>query len=93
MFVNRKFFLSFFDFYRFFKSVNHKSIGSFYLILGYWSALGGSILSIIIRGELSCSGGVLLSGNGQLYNSVLTLHGILIVFFVVMPILISGFGN
>lgn len=93
MFVNRKFFVSFFDFYSFFKRVNHKSVGSFYLVLGYWSALGGSILSIIIRGELSCSGGILLSGNGQLYNSVLTLHGILMVFFVVIPILISGFGN
>lgn len=43
--------------------------------------------------ELSCPGGFLLSGSGQVYNSVLTIHGILILFFMVIPILIGGFGN
>nr|YP_007890907.1 cytochrome c oxidase subunit I [Spirocerca lupi]AGI51577.1 cytochrome c oxidase subunit 1 [Spirocerca lupi] len=74
-------------------TVNHKVIGSFYIMLGYWSGLGGSVLSFVIRLELSSPGGYLFSGFGQVYNSVLTLHGILMIFFMVMPILIGGFGN
>ncbi|VDN08300.1 unnamed protein product, partial [Onchocerca ochengi] len=31
--------------------------------------------------------------SGQVYNSVLTMHGVLMIFFLVMPILIGGFGN
>lgn len=73
--------------------VNHKSIGTYYIILGYWAGLGGSVLSIFIRLELSRSGGILLFGSGQVYNAVLTIHGVLIIFFMVMPILIGGFGN
>nr|WAP90821.1 cytochrome c oxidase subunit 1 [Neofoleyellides sp. XM-2022] len=76
-----------------FNTVNHKSIGTYYIILGYWAGLGGSVLSMMMRMELSVPGGFLLNGMGQVYNSVLTLHGILMVFFVVMPILIGGFGN
>nr|WVH37133.1 cytochrome c oxidase subunit I [Physaloptera clausa] len=74
-------------------SVNHKSIGTFYMMLGYWAGLGGSILSLFIRLELSRSGGTLLSGSGQVYNSILTMHGVLMIFFMVMPVLIGGFGN
>nr|YP_011001028.1 cytochrome c oxidase subunit 1 [Mastophorus muris]WPN85864.1 cytochrome c oxidase subunit 1 [Mastophorus muris] len=76
-----------------FNSVNHKSIGTNYIILGYWAGLGGAVFSLIIRLELSCPGGFVLSGSGQVYNSVLTMHGILMLFFMVMPILIGGFGN
>lgn len=74
-------------------TVNHKVIGTYYVILGYWAGLGGSLLSMIIRLELSSPGGYLFFSNGQIYNSVLTMHGILMIFFMVMPILIGGFGN
>nr|YP_009306205.1 cytochrome c oxidase subunit I [Dirofilaria sp. 'hongkongensis']AOP18680.1 cytochrome c oxidase subunit I [Dirofilaria sp. 'hongkongensis'] len=74
-------------------TVNHKTIGTFYIVLGYWAGLGGSVLSMLIRFELSSPGGYLFFGNGQVYNSVLTMHGVLMIFFVVMPILIGGFGN
>nr|YP_010481281.1 cytochrome c oxidase subunit I [Dipetalonema gracile]UVN17308.1 cytochrome c oxidase subunit I [Dipetalonema gracile] len=76
-----------------FNTVNHKIIGIYYIVLGYWAGLGGSVLSMIIRFELSSPGGYLFFGNGQVYNSVLTMHGILMIFFMVMPILIGGFGN
>nr|YP_011004207.1 cytochrome c oxidase subunit I [Metathelazia capsulata]WPS93542.1 cytochrome c oxidase subunit I [Metathelazia capsulata] len=79
--------------YSFYKSINHKSIGTYYLILGYWSGMVGSVLSMLMRLELSYPGGFFLCGLGQVYNSILTLHGILMVFFMVMPILIGGFGN
>nr|BAV81415.1 cytochrome c oxidase subunit I [Litomosoides sigmodontis] len=74
-------------------TVNHKVIGMCYIILGYWAGLGGSLLSMVIRFELSSPGGYLFFTNGQVYNSVLTMHGVLMIFFVVMPILIGGFGN
>nr|YP_009127930.1 cytochrome c oxidase subunit I [Gongylonema pulchrum]AIY56384.1 cytochrome c oxidase subunit 1 [Gongylonema pulchrum] len=76
-----------------FNTVNHKSIGTNYIILGYWAGLGGSIFSVFMRIELSGPGGIFLSGPGQIYNSILTMHGILMIFFMVMPILIGGFGN
>nr|YP_004927908.1 cytochrome c oxidase subunit I [Heliconema longissimum]ACV96726.1 cytochrome c oxidase subunit I [Heliconema longissimum] len=75
------------------ESSNHKVIGTNYLVLGYLAGLGGSILSMIIRTELCRPGGFIMMGSGQIYNSVLTLHGVLMIFFMVMPILIGGFGN
>nr|CDP91235.1 Bm126 [Brugia malayi] len=76
---------------RIINTVNHKTIGTYYIVLGYWAGLGGSLLSIIIRFELSRPGGYLFFGSGQVYNSVLTMHGVLMIFFIVMPILIGGF--
>lgn len=73
------------------ESSNHKDIGSLYLIFGLWSGIVGSSLSMIIRLELAKPGDLL--GDGQLYNSILTSHAILIIFFIVIPSIIGGFGN
>lgn len=74
-------------------STNHKDIASLYFAFGLFSALAGSYLSFLIRLELAYTDIQYLEGNNQLYNSIVTSHAVIMIFFTVMPILIGGFGN
>ena len=72
-------------------NTNHLVIGVFYLIAGLIGGIIGFSLSLILRLELSLPGFIICSS--LQYNSLITFHGIFMIFFMIMPILIGGFGN
>ncbi|NQY82109.1 MAG: cytochrome c oxidase subunit I [Alphaproteobacteria bacterium] len=79
-------------------STNHKDIGTMYLIFAVISGLIGGAFSVYMRMELQEPGVQFMTNadgtpNGHLWNVVVTAHGLIMVFFVVMPAVIGGFGN
>jgi cytochrome c oxidase subunit 1 len=73
-------------------STNHKDIGTMYLVFAVVASLFGGGFSMIIRMELM-DPGLQFVHDKQFYNVLVTAHALLMVFFVVMPALIGGFGN
>ena len=82
--------MSFFT--RWFCSTNHKDIGTLYIIFSVIAGLIGGLFSVIMRMELQ-EPGLQIVADGQMWNTLVTAHGLTMVFFVVMPAVIGGFGN
>ncbi|RDD68896.1 cytochrome c oxidase subunit I, partial [Paracoccus versutus] len=93
---------------RWFMSTNHKDIGILYLFTAGTAGLIAVTFTVYMRMELQhpgvqymCLEGMRLvadasaecTPNGHLWNVVVTYHGILMMFFVVIPALFGGFGN
>lgn len=70
---------------------NHTEVGSAYIQLSYCQSLRGVRSAWLIRLQLRTPKKVL--GSGQIYNTVLTSHGLIIIFFFAIPMLMGGFGN
>ena len=79
-------------FTRWFMSTNHKDIGTLYIVFSILAGLIGGAFSMMMRAELQNPGLQFVDG-GQMWNVWITAHGLIMVFFVVMPGLIGGFGN
>ncbi|MBT3465838.1 MAG: cytochrome c oxidase subunit I [Rhodobacteraceae bacterium] len=95
-------------FTRWFMSTNHKDIGILYLIVSALVGFVSVAFTVYMRLELMdpgvqymCMEGArfiadsssLCTPNGHLWNVLITGHGILMMFFVVIPALFGGFGN
>jgi len=79
-------------FTRWLLSTNAKDIGTLYLVYAIFMALVGTGLSVLIRMELSAPGNQFLAGNHQLFNVIITAHGLIMLLFAVVPAM-AGFGN
>jgi cytochrome c oxidase subunit 1 len=73
-------------------STNHKDIGTLYLYFSVIAGLIGGLFSVIMRMELQ-DPGMQFIADGQVWNVFISAHGLIMVFFVVMPAMIGGFGN
>lgn len=88
-------------FARWFLSTNHKDIGTLYLIFAIFAGIIGGAISGVMRLELAAPGmqylpamvGGNIDASYHLWNSFITAHGLIMVFFMVMPAMIGGFGN
>ncbi len=72
-------------------STDHKRIGLLYLYGIMLFFLVGAALGVLIRIELINPGETIMKA--QTYNGVFTLHGIIMIFLVVIPGLSAVFGN
>ncbi len=73
-------------------STNHKDIGTMYLVFAMMAGVIGGALSVGMRLELQ-EPGLQYFANPHTFNAMVTAHGIIMVFFVIMPAMIGGFGN
>jgi cytochrome c oxidase subunit I len=71
-------------------TVDHKKIGIMYGATSFFFLLVGGIEALMIRTQLAVPGNKLLSAD--LYNQVFTMHGVTMVFLVVMP-MAAAFAN
>ena len=73
-------------------STNHKDIGTLYMIFSVCAGIVGGVLSLVMRAQLMHPGSQLVT-SGQEWNAIVTAHGLVMIFFTLMPATMGGFGN
>jgi len=74
-------------------TINHKRIAINYLFFSMWTGCSGAALATMIRMELAYPGSPFFKGDSLRYLQVITAHGLIMVFFVVVPILFGFYAN
>ena len=74
-------------------STNHKRISINYFWFVLFSGVVGMVLATIIRLEMAYPGVGILAGDNAQYLSIATAHGVIMVFFMAMPLLFGFLGN
>ena len=76
-------------------STSAKRIGLYYIVFGLIAAIVGSGLSLLIRLELSNHTYHIINTQlyGQIYNTLVSSHALVMIFYFVMPVAIGAFGN
>lgn len=74
-------------------TTNHKRIAVNYFNFIYISGTAGMGLATVIRLEFAYPGVGILAGDSLQYLSIATAHGVIMVFFMIMPTLFGAFGN
>jgi cytochrome c oxidase subunit 1 len=77
---------------RYVYSTNHKDIGLMYLAFSVFAGLLGGFFSMMMRAELMYPG-LQIFQEAHVFNVFVTGHGLVMIFFVIMPAMIGGFGN
>nr|AKP94295.1 cytochrome c oxidase subunit I [Diplostomum pseudospathaceum] len=72
-------------------TLDHKRIGIIYMIIGLWGGFMGLSLSFLLRLNYTDPYFNLIAP--EVYNYIITSHGLAMIFFFLMPVLIGGFGN
>ena len=72
------------------KTTDHKKIGILYLISSFAFFAVGGVFALLMRTELARPGTQIFQPHA--YNQLFTLHGTLMIFLVIFPLL-AGFGN
>ena len=73
-------------------STNAKDIGIIYIVFAVIAGLVGTSMSMVMRMELGGAGNNIIASN-QTYNILITAHGFIMIFYLIMPALLGGFGN
>lgn len=74
-------------------STNHKRISINYFWFVLFSGVVGMVLATVIRLEMAYPGVGILAGDNAQYLSIATAHGVIMVFFMAMPLLFGFLGN
>ena len=74
-------------------TTNHKRISINYLNFVLVAGTAGMSLATVIRLEFAYPGVGVLAGDSLQYLSIATAHGVIMVFFMIMPSIYGAFGN